>query len=260
MFFYGNKLYSYGYHYLLAEFLDADNIYIDNRGYSSTTSKHISIVSYGTRQYKQWFSKQCDIGLVYGNVIQNSQSLATARKPHIYIDSIMYLWESLNQFLEYNRGAVGLTKKNYQPYFDVRYLEMKAIVKSLSSNTEITIAKLKEARAKADKKKKADDKKRLATALKKFNDYKINTFRIGDEDYLRISQDGDYVQTSQGVDVSMSGAKMLYALIKQGIDIRGRHIDSYTVTSINGVLTIGCHRINMASVKQIGELIIDTQN
>ena len=53
MFFYNQKIYSYGYHYLLGEFLDSETILINNSGYSVSTGKHISLVSNATRQYKQ---------------------------------------------------------------------------------------------------------------------------------------------------------------------------------------------------------------
>ena len=55
VFFYNNKIYSYGHHYLLGEFIDKNTIVINNKGYSNSTSKHISILIGATRQYKQYF-------------------------------------------------------------------------------------------------------------------------------------------------------------------------------------------------------------
>ena len=34
IFFYGDKIYSYGHHYLLGEFIDLDTILINDKGYS----------------------------------------------------------------------------------------------------------------------------------------------------------------------------------------------------------------------------------
>jgi hypothetical protein len=69
------------------------------------------------------------------------------------------------------------------------------------------------------------------------------------------------VETSQGVKVYIEDAKNLYRAIKAKVDIKGMTIkgvfSSYRVASINGVLTIGCHRINMKSVKKVGEQILD---
>ena len=44
VFFEGDKIYSYGYHYLLGEFLDTNTILINDKGYGNSTSKHISIL------------------------------------------------------------------------------------------------------------------------------------------------------------------------------------------------------------------------
>ena len=44
MYFYNNEIYSYGSHYLLGEFLDNNTILINDKGYSNTTSKHISLL------------------------------------------------------------------------------------------------------------------------------------------------------------------------------------------------------------------------
>ena len=41
MYFEYKKIYSYGSHYLLGEFIDDNTIIINNEGYSVTTSKHI---------------------------------------------------------------------------------------------------------------------------------------------------------------------------------------------------------------------------
>jgi hypothetical protein len=48
--------------------------------------------------------------------------------------------------------------------------------------------------------------------------------------------------------------RLLYKMIKQGKDIKGHKIGYYTVISVNGVLTIGCHKIK--NFKEIGEQLI----
>ena len=42
IYFRDNKIYSYGSHYLLGEFINNETIIINDFGYSVTTSKHIS--------------------------------------------------------------------------------------------------------------------------------------------------------------------------------------------------------------------------
>lgn len=248
IFFYGDKIYSYGFHYLLGEFIDDNTIVINDRGYSNTTSKHISYLIGGTRQYKQFFTTKCEIGLVYSQVLSLQSKLAAARKPEVYINSILSLWDSLNEYVKY------IKSKNIPK--DPRYKEIKRIVKAIQSQPQEYQQKLADAKKKDEAAKKRKEAKQIKEALTKFYNYEINSFRIGDTDYLRLSQDGENVETSQYVKVSIDEARTLYQLICKGVDITGHRISNYIVNSINGRLKIGCHNIDMNSVHKIGKQLI----
>jgi hypothetical protein len=247
VFFYGDKIYSYGYHYLLAEFIDDKTIVINDSGYSNTTSKHIGYVRWGTRQYKQFFTTKCDITLVHRQVLSLKDKLATARKPENYINEILSLFDSLNEFIQY--------RKDKNTPKDTRYKAIKAIVKALNVDSVQYQQKLSAAKKKEDQAKKLKEQKQIKETLTKFYNYEVNSFRIGDTDYLRLSRDGECVETSQYVKVSVDEARTLYKAICNGVDIRGHRISNYTVNSINGTLKIGCHNINMESVHKVGKLI-----
>jgi hypothetical protein len=118
----------------------------------------------------------------------------------------------------------------------------------------LELARLEEAKRKAMEKKK--EAERLIDALADFKAYKINRISNQSQDYLRVSKDGLDIETSQGARVDIDSAKLLYTLIKNGKDIKGHRIGNYTVISLNGVLTIGCHHINTDSMREIGEQII----
>ena len=248
VFFYGDKIYSYGYHYLLAEFIDDKTIVINNEGYSSTTSKHIDYVTSGTRQYKQFFTMNCEIGLVHMRIIKFKEKLANARKPEIYINQIIGLFDSLNEFIKYRKD------KNVPK--DVRYKEIKAIVKHLNVDSVQYQQKLADAKKKDAASKKRKEAKQIKESLTKFYNYEVNSFRVGDTDYLRLSQDGSTVETSQYVKVSTEEARTLYKAICNGVDIVGHRISNYIVNSINGRLKIGCHNIDMDSVHKVGKQLI----
>lgn len=245
VFFYGDKIYSYGYHYLLGEFIDDKTIVINNRGYSNTTSKHINWIIGGTRQYKQFFTMSCDIYHVHKQVLSLKDRLATARKPENYINQILSLWASLNEFIKYT--------KNKNTPKDDRYKEIKRIVKAIQSQPQEYQHKLADAKKKQEQAKKRKEEKLIKETLSKFYNYEVHSFRIGEKDYLRISQDGSNVETSQYVKVSIKEAKTLYKLICKGVDIRGHRISNYIVNSINGTLKIGCHNIDMDSVHKVGK-------
>ena len=248
VFFYGDKIYSYGYHYLLAEFIDDKTILINDSGYSSTTNKHIRYVSSGTRQYKQFFTRTSEIGLVYSQVLSLQGKLANARKPENYINGILSLWDSLNEYVKH------IKSKNIPK--DTRYKAIKAIVKHLNVDSVQYQQKLADAKKKDEAAKKRKDAKQIKEALTKFYNYEVNSFRIGDTDYLRLSQDGSSVETSQHVKVSTEEARTLYKAICNDVDIVGHRISNYIVNSINGRLKIGCHNIDMDSVHKVGKQLI----
>lgn len=244
-----DKIYSYGRHYLLANFIDENTIMINDSGYSVTTSKHISQIRYATSQYKQFFTTQTDIEKVYNTVQENLKSLANARKPEIYINAIININSKLNEYLKYIRGTTKAKK-------DKRYREIIKIVESLNTDSEglkekLTLQK-KQAKAKAERLAK----KKIKEALPKFENYEINSFRINDFDYLRISKDGERIETSQNVSVKVKEARLLYKMILAGKDIKGHKIGYYTVNSINGTLKIGCHNINIDSMHKVGKQLI----
>lgn len=247
VFFYGDKIYSFGYHYELGRFIDDNTIIINDKGYSNTTAKHISYLIGGTRQYKQFFTTRCDIYLVHSQVLSLKDKLATAKKPENYINSILSLWDSLNEYLNYINNK-NITKID-------KYKEIKKIVKAIQDQPQEYKNKLAEAKKKQELAKKRREQKQIKETLSKFYNYEVNSFRIGDTDYLRLSRDGECVETSQYVKVSVDEARTLYKAICNGVDIRGHRISNYTVNSINGTLKIGCHNINMESVHKVGKLI-----
>jgi len=247
IFFYENKIYSYGYHYLLGQFIDEKTILIDNRGYSNTTAKHISYLIGGTRQYKQFFTMSCDIFHVHRQILSLKDKLATARKPENYINQILSLWSSLNEFINYTNN------KNISK--DVRYKEIKSIVKYIQSQPEDYQKKLADAKKKKESAEKRKEEKRIKDTLSKWYKYEINSFRIGDKDFIRLSKDGFNIETSQNVKVSVDEARTLYQLICKGVDIKGYKIGDYIINSINGTLKIGCHNIDIESVHKVGKQI-----
>lgn len=247
VFFQGtDKIYSYGYHYLLAEFKEIDGetcILINDKGYSVTTSKHISITRQATRQYRQYFFTDIDLFFVFNYIESAYSKLLKARKPEIYISDILNKFEAFKAYPLNNSANV---KK------DIRFKKMAKIVKSLTDSN--LLEKAKETAAKLAKAKAKKDAQKLQDSIKDFYNYEINYIR-GNEDYLRLSIDGLNVETSQGVCVSIDEARILYSFIKAGKDIKGYKISNYTVISINGVLQIGCHRINIQSMHRIGQII-----
>lgn len=246
MFFQGDKIYSYGYHYLLGEFIDEKTIIINNKGYSSSTGEHIGLLMNATRQYRQIFTKSTDIDLVKYRIIEASEKLKNARKPDIYVTSIINDFEVLTDYLKEFK-KVNIVKSD-------DYKAIKKIYSALKKDEGKYIEQAKE----RGKKEKAKAEKVLQENLVKFFNYEINSIRGRDikEDFLRVSQDGTQVETTQQVRIDIVDAQNLYRMIKAGKDIAGERISNYRVESLNGHLVVGCHRINVKNMHEVGERIL----
>jgi hypothetical protein len=253
VFFESDRIYSYGHHYLLAEFIKNDSgdeaIMINNAGYSVTTSKHISEVTQATRQYKQFFTLQTDPAKVSYQLTQLADKLSKAKKPELYINPAEYLFTKFNEFQNWR----GLTNDT------LNLLKINDIIKVFRGSSYAEYLQEQNKRIKqAEETALIQARKQFKISLKKFFNYELNYIYNNptNEDYLRISEDKEYIETSQHVTVPIREAKVLYNLIKAKKDIKGFNISGYTVIGLNGVLKIGCHKINLKNLHEIGEKIL----
>ena len=246
VFFEGKKIYSYGSHYLLGEFLPDGSIMINDIGYSVTTAKHISELRQATRHYKQYFVTETDLRHIITEVRGNIKKLANARKRELYISPILRLWEKFNTFAQEQKV------KRYKS--DPRYREFKKIVKTIESPElqEELIAWNKKMAKQAIKLRL----KKEAEQFEKFHKHEIDWVRSSGKDHLRISESKKYVETSQNVKIPTEDAKLLYLSILRGVDVVGYRISHYRVDSINGSLKVGCHDIDIKEVHRVGELLL----
>jgi len=240
VYFEHDKCYSYGRHYVLGKFITNHNnelaIMINDKGYSSTTAKHIAIMRGATRQYKQLFTTRTQWGEVASQLRMLTDKVIKATKPEKYINEALDLFQSYTEYCKWidvapHVDVVSLmdTFLNYDP------LKLKAI-------------RLREAEQKRAK---------LAKQVADFMSYETERMYGADEDFVRVSLDGTRIETSQGIRVTLDEAKALYAIIKSGRDIKGMTIGGYTVIGLNGHLKVGCHHINRANMVEIGEKLLN---
>ena len=198
-----------------------------------------------TSQYKQYYKTKTDIDIVYGEIMYLKKKLSKARKPEIYISQIYSLWNSFNEYInERNQRQLRRYKE---------YKEMLLFVDSLQEET--SIEDLRQWAKDEAIKRKDKEKKQLKESLAKFREYKKDYFRIGNEDYLRLSECAQFVETSQGVKIDIEEAKRYLKRLKSGAIMRGQRIGNYTTISFDKLLRIGCHNISKEQIKYINELI-----
>lgn len=243
MFFEENKIYSYGYHYLLGEFIDRNTIVINDKGYSKTTSKHIGLLASASSHLRQFYKTTTDIDIVHETIKEYLKKMSTARtKQAVYLSEIYDNYTKLNDFLDYTKNKLSKEES-------LKYREIKKIVKKLDVDKDAILAEV----AIKEKAKREKEKAKLQEHLTDWRNNERSSVYGLKESYLRMSKDGQNVETSKGVRIEVDKARILYRLIQSGKDIVGYKLDYYTVIGIkDGALKIGCHNIPMNEVEMIG--------
>ena len=254
VFFYNDKIYSYGYHYLLAAFIENKKgekaILINDSGYSATTRKHISAMIQASRQYRQFYTTHTDKKILLSILEDLKKKILKAKKPFLYSDQAQRLEKKYLEFCEFMGQKTDKELKKAFLFFHNKAEDMIAIYAK-------DIQKAEKARIKAEKERIKAEQIKDVENLAKFMNYEVNYCRFYcGEDFIRISQDGQYIETSQKVRIPIESAKTLYKIIQSGKDIKGYKIEDFTVISLNGTLKIGCHHINTKNMHEIGQKII----
>lgn len=261
IFFYDNKIYSYGYHYKLAEIIENNTILINNSGYSSSTGKHINLITNATRQYNQFFYNDICLNNVYNSIINASISIIKARLKERYANLIISKFEKLINFAnEFNKVVKksNYTQDSFLTLIELKQNEQFKQIEKIYNEIAKDKDKFIEAGKERERKAKEKREKEFKESLQKFFNYELNYLSIKtDEDFLRISEDKTQVETTQGVKIPIQEAKKLYELIELGVNIKGLRISNFTIISINGTLKIGCHKINIKNVHEIGQILIN---
>lgn len=250
VFFENNRIYSYGHHYLLAEFIKNDSgneaIMINDSGYSVTTAKHIREVTQATRQFKQFFALQCEPPKVLYQLENLAHKLSKANKPELYINPAECLFNKFNEFQTW-KGETNDKESLLKIRRIINVFRGEDYSAYLLAKSEII--------KQAEKLKQREAKKQFKKELKEFYNYKRDYLYLRNGiDYLRVSKDGENIETSQRIKVPVREAKILYSMIKNGKDIKGYNIYGYTVIGLNGTLKIGCHNIERGEINRIAEI------
>ena len=264
IFFYSDIIYSYGYHYVLGQFISPEIIVINDTGYSISTSKHIGILSSATRDKTQIFSMRAEPKRVSEQMYNALAKLAHARKPQIYISEIISLYEAfkdscklLGGVLKENRlnGAYSVSPID-EPNEYINQIEQ--IYKGLNTDEQAEqLAQIKANDIRQRKERAEREQQRKAEQKQRFYEYYTNYISGLDFYLLRLSKCGEFVETSQRVEIPIQEAQRYYKLLKSGVNMRGEKISQYTTKSNENYLQIGCHKIEHKEVNKIGELILN---
>lgn len=248
LFFAGKTIYSYGYHFPIAKHIDYKTVLITTRGYSISTSKHISLVRSAISHkdlifcYNPTGSHEQNINSFITDITNEAMKLIKATKPEKYLLEIDYLKNRLNKYLEYfnlklNKEQLG-----------------KIDIKSKEDFTE----KIKIEKAKIEKKEKS-----LIAKGKKLYPVYVHNFRNGlKQDFTTLESQylGKYImsignpvlfkikdneiESTKGVKIPINIAKRY---INKFLNNELRILDqilNYTILKVDkNSLVVGCHNI-----------------
>jgi hypothetical protein len=234
MFFEGTKIYSYGYHYILAEFLSPSLVVVNTNRYSATTSsKHMPAVRRAIPHNVQQL--HVDLQRSEFQHVSNWQSLL--EKAAKATKNSAYLLNELNSEInDFKRYFLALNADRYVSEQLQSWFTRQETGEFTIDNASMSAIKtqIKEREAKEIEKRKEDIQAWLNGENKHLN-------RLS-EIYLRAK--GDEVETTLGAVVPVQEAKLLFMAIRSDRPVHGIKIGYYTVNGYtNGVLTIGCHKL-----------------
>jgi len=255
-FFKDETIYSYGSHFPIAKHVqDKDgNPYIlfTERGYSNTTSKHISITYMACRNQEIVYCCNPDNGYesnfkYWHDLIETEiNKLAKARKPEIYLNNIGNIANKVKKYAQYTGYSIP----------ENLIEAMKITHKDQYSDYQATrIEMAKQAQKQAENELKAKHEK----ALNEWLNFETYRLYVNDgNDYLRLNPENDRIETTQAVQIPNEIAKRLWLSIKENTIKVGDKILNYRIDKADKIVKIGCHTFKRSYLLDFGTKLYQT--
>jgi len=273
MFFEHDTIYSYGYHFKIAQHVTNKDgqkcIFLNSRSYSNSTNKQQSLVWRAIPQNVQFYRVV--------SFINNNGFEKLTHKENLthYINEA----EKLQQLtIKANKLKMGYLNQldsqidifnKYVLFFDLQDLEqftseslhglsLKERYETLTrwvtmyTNSEELIKwqiKDKEKQRQAEIKAKEEAKEKIEL----FRQFKISSIYANIGHYLlRFNKETDNIETSGGVKISKDLFLSAYQRLINNELLRGQHVDRYTFNGVDGdIVSVGCHKIPMTEINSI---------
>lgn len=281
MFFENDIMYSYGYHYKIAKKVrnartgKVDHVLVNGNDNSRTTNKQKGMV-WQALPYKKLevYEMICNNSDGEGYPVQECKeqerrmlkavdNYDRARAEYMrssYLAEIVRFRSTIEYLASYYRIKSKLPsrfKKYFKNHSD--FPTTKDFLNSLSEAKESRSRSLSIQETKKEKRRRAAIVEQIARekeSLVKWRNHELRRVYLNythgaEGDFLRVSQDGQLVETTQGVAIPVKEAQRVLKLIERG-KVIGTKIDGkYTVDAFNGLLKVGCHRISREEIENI---------
>lgn len=235
-YFEGTELFSYGRHFCIAKFADANTLLFTERSYSNTTAEHINYAWQATIHIKQIRcpfpagSHAENFNWWIARANEQLELLKRSRKPEKYVAELLRIEDKAKKYSEY----FGIEVNNQLQQL-VNCHDKEQAIKYSEEAARIEAARI----AKAHKKE-----------LISFREFKRNSiYTRNGLDYIRMN-DG-YFETSQGVRIPIAVGLKFYELLSEGLITAGNRLMQYEVREVTkDSVSIGCHTITFKEIKR----------
>ena len=257
IFFEDKSIYSYGRHFEMARFIDANTVFVTTRGYSVSTAKHLSLVRRAV-SHKRVF----EVPSFTYHPDNVRHYIERARE---YFDKAKRARTSTTYLLGVAKHTVT-TLREYLDLFPTPIPDSHAeLWTALDHGTyldgEVQAQLLKKER---EARKAELESQRLAReAREREEQERLEQWIAGEMGYgyfsaMRLRVRENEVETTHGAKVPVIEARKLYRALEAGIDVAGQHIGHYTVTRLDTEeIIIGCHRIPLSEIERIAPQVMN---
>jgi len=258
-FFKGTKAYSYGHHYLAGEIKKYRGVtvaVINSNKRSNTTSKHTSEAASACRGLMPVV--QSSTMDVFDGLIETQDSLINDLFGNFNSRKFWFDW-NLKDFKEsfqftgiqeFNRTCKNLKHPELMIEIDSTFLEILSehVAACKAREVELNSPEALAKRAEAETRKHAEYIDAWKAGLKPRNNVISNI----QPQLIRVNAAAGVVETSGGAQVPLIEAKALLRNVLSKKVQPGEQIGAFRVTRVeNGIVQIGCHRIEIEHAKQV---------
>lgn len=251
IFFEGPSIYSYGRHFEMARFIDANTVFITSRRYSVSTAKHLSMVR-GAVSHKTVFEVPSftDHAENVRHYIERARGTfdkaKRARTSTTYLLGVAkHTVTILREYLEQFPTPIPESHAELWTALDHgTYLDSEVQASLLKKEREAKKAELESQRL-AREAREREEKERLEKWI-------AGELGYGYFSAMRLRVKENEVETTHGAKVPVIEARKLYRAMKAGLDVVGQQVGYYRVTRVtDSELVIGCHNIPLSEVERI---------
>lgn len=265
MFFEGSRIYSYGYHFILADKVEYNGkaaFLINDASYSNTTNKHQSLVLRAIpsnipifrvkifpSNLDSAFQHENNLKYFIKNALEAKDKAYKATKlKNEYIEQALIHLSIYQKYVEFfNINMSQCIDSSILPTFLSMYDELINYKKS--DEFKRWLSRQEENKKKAEAKALIEAKEKIEA----FRQFKISSIwgNLG-QYFLRYNKETDNVETSGGVKMSKSVFLLSYQRLKNNTLQIGQHIGDFTFNGIkDGFLSVGCHKIKIDEVENL---------